>query len=164
MKLRHSLLLTLLLANPILAMEALDDGELREQKAQDGLSVRLEWRLNADTNGTPLAGSANSIPIKWAGQNEYLIFHKNTGKFVAEEIRFDVTDTPAALGPVVKKALKVTIPGALTFTKWRIDEVSIGDTPNASQGQNGKIVGFETNATFRFGTNTAAYFFDYTPP
>lgn len=160
---KHLLALLWLASVPALALETLDDNSLRDTQARDGLSVKLEWRLNADANGDPLAVTANSIPLQSAGQSEYLIFHKNTGKFVADEIRFDVADTPAALGAVTKKAMKVTFPGALTLTKWKIDEVSIGLTPDAPQGQNGKIVGFETNATFRFGATTAAYLFDYTP-
>lgn len=146
---------------PAQALEALDEGTLREQDAQAGLSFRVEWRLNADTAGNPIGG-ANSLPLQSTGQNEFLILHGSTGKFVANQINLDLVDTPVALGPV-KPALKVTLPGALEYTKWRINEISIGTTADAPPGQNGKIIGFETNATFRFGASTAAYLFNYTP-
>lgn len=160
---RSWLLPALFCTLPAHALEALDEFALREQDAQAGLSLGIVWRVNADTAGNPLGGTVNSLPLQSTGQNEYLILHGNSGKFVASKIDLDLVSTPVAVGPV-KPALKVTLPGALEYTRWRIDEISIGTTADAPPGQNGKIVGFETNAVFRFGATTAAYLFNYTPP
>lgn len=147
------------------ALEALDEVALSAESGQDGLSARLEWRLNAAADGTAdFSGGNNSIAIKSNGQNEYLMFHKNSGVFIGHEMRLDVGPTPASLsssGSVIKDAFILSMPGALEFKKWRIDEISIGTTATSAPGQNGLIAGFETNAIFRFGANTKAYFFTY---
>lgn len=147
------------------ALEAMDESAMSSESGQDGLSLRLEWRLNATADGTPdFSGGNNSIALKSNGQNEYLMFHKNSGTFIAREMRLDVGQTPASLstsGTVIKDALIFSVPGALEFKKWRIDEISIGTSPTSAPGQNGLIAGFETNATWRFGPNTKAYLFPY---
>lgn len=141
-------------------MEPLDDGTMAGVDGADGITLDIYWRLDADAAGNRTGN--NSLPVRLAGQSAWLIFHNNSGAMRVEDLRFDIEDTPAALGPVTP-ALKVTPAGPWTFDNWRIDEVSIGSSAASAPGENGKIAHFETDATWRFGSNTAAWFFQYEP-
>lgn len=54
-------LFAVLFAVPAWSLEALDDADLAGVTGQEGVSVRLELRVNADATGAPLSGGAGDI-------------------------------------------------------------------------------------------------------
>jgi hypothetical protein len=99
--------LAALVAGPATAMEALNDEELAGVRAQEGVSIGLELRINTDSNGDPLNGTltdcgdvavanfTNSdcrFGLTLAGNNrqdEWLLFRGVFGSLVINDIKLD---------------------------------------------------------------------------
>lgn len=54
-------LLACLIAAPAVAMQAMEDSDLGDVVGQEGISIKLELRVNADAAGAPLSGAGDDI-------------------------------------------------------------------------------------------------------
>ena len=99
-------------------MQALDDAEMSDLTGQEGISVRLELLINADSNGDPLTAaspdsyidcSAASDPCRYALEFEgragkWLVFKGYSGILRINDLRLDAQTSMGALSPVSNTA------------------------------------------------------------
>lgn len=130
------LLPALALAEP----EALSNDEMATATGGEGLSMALEYALNADAAGTPRAGTtAQQRRFAFKHNQYWLVVHDVRGGLVFDELQWDLErfgDQPA---------IKLSSPGLVHLNQVQIDGIFL--SPDSQQGADPVFGPNPSNAT-----------------
>lgn len=148
----------LMLAAKAFAGEEISDNELGAVSAQSGMTFDVEFRLNANADGS-WNGVPNKFSYKSPGNAQWLVLNQNSGRMYLAGLTMDVDEV---LGI---PAIVVAAPGKLYFRKWNIQTISVEATAVAQSPTatpvNQSVIGFQTDAVWNL--NGQARFFQISP-
>lgn len=140
------------LAQPAIALEALNEESLAAVSGRDGVSFAVSLRLNSPDNPNPVADSRLTTGYTVGGQQQYLVIKNLRGSIDMFVMRIDVAQRSDGGGDYVA----IGLPGYLKFGHFGYESLSAETDPRGPI--TGNLGRFEIDGTmnlrgqFRFWT------------